>query len=199
MTASCLFFKLKLCWRDGWMQSTWTKAEIPSHLEGIPASKWTVIPTRTPWKGIVMFHESGNTVTKESFCLKQQYLMTKERLLIKICQAFPESLRSKILQVFIPPFPVACFILKTQQFELPSFHSWEGKTQNEFAEWHVTWLAERHNYAEFNWWKMEQRNKLNRKACVRLCRTFFVAKFEEAIARLKLKHNWYTKEGHSLS
>ena len=38
-----------------------------------------------------MFHESGNTVAKESFGLKQQYLMTKERLLIKICQAFPES------------------------------------------------------------------------------------------------------------
>ena len=65
----------------------------------------------------------------------------------------------------------------------------EGKRRNEFAEWHVAWLAERHNYAEFNLWKMAQRNKLNRKACARLCRVFFGAKFEGAIARLKLKHS----------
>ena len=26
----------------------------------------------------------------------------------------------------------------------------EGKRRNEFVEWHVAWLAERHNYAEFN-------------------------------------------------
>ena len=26
----------------------------------------------------------------------------------------------------------------------------EGKRRNEFAEWHVAWLAEWHNYAEFN-------------------------------------------------
>ena len=40
----------------------------------------------------------------------------------------------------------------------------EGKRRNEFAEWHVPWLAEWHNYAEFNilsW--MIQRNKLNWK------------------------------------
>ena len=30
------------------------------------------------------------------------------------------------------------------------FHSGEGKRRNEFAEWHVAWLAEWHNYAEFN-------------------------------------------------
>ena len=42
--------------------------------------------------------------------------------------------------------------------------SGEGKRRNEFAEWHVAWLAEWHNYAEFNirsW--MIQRNKLNWK------------------------------------
>ena len=40
----------------------------------------------------------------------------------------------------------------------------EGKRRNEFAEWHVPWLAEWHNYAEFNMrsW-MIQRNKLNWK------------------------------------
>ena len=32
----------------------------------------------------------------------------------------------------------------------------EGKRRNEFAEWHVAWLAVRHNYAEFNLWKMAQ-------------------------------------------
>ena len=58
-----------------------------------------------------------------------------------------------------------------------------------FAEWHVAWLTERHNYAEFNSWQMAQRNKLNRKACARLCRAFFGAKFEGAIARLKLRHS----------
>ena len=26
----------------------------------------------------------------------------------------------------------------------------EGKRRNEFAEWYVAWLAESHNYAEFN-------------------------------------------------
>ena len=65
----------------------------------------------------------------------------------------------------------------------------EGKRQNEFAEWHVAWLAERHNYAEFDLWKMAQRNKLNRKAWACLFRAFFDAKFEGAIARLKLKHS----------
>ena len=33
--------------------------------------------------------------------------------------------------------------------------SGEGKRQNEFAEWHVAWLA------ECKIWKMAQRNKLN--------------------------------------
>jgi len=45
----------------------------------------------------------------------------------------------------------------------------------------VAWLAERHNYAEFNSWKMAQRNKFNRKACVRLPRLFW-RQFEGAIA-----------------
>ena len=39
----------------------------------------------------------------------------------------------------------------------------EGKRRNEFAEWHVAWLVERHNYAAFNLWKMAQRNKLSGK------------------------------------
>ena len=35
----------------------------------------------------------------------------------------------------------------------------EGKRRNEFAEWHVAWLAEGHNYGECKIWKMAQRNK----------------------------------------
>ena len=31
-----------------------------------------------------------------------------------------------------------------------TFPNGEGKRQNEFAEWHVDWLAEWHNYAEWN-------------------------------------------------
>ena len=50
----------------------------------------------------------------------------------------------------------------------------EGKRRNEFAEWHVAWLAEWHNYAECKIWKMAQRNKLNWKTCARLCRAFFI-------------------------
>ena len=65
----------------------------------------------------------------------------------------------------------------------------EGKRRNELAEWQVAWLVERHNYAAFNLWKMAQRNKLNTKACARLCRVPFGATFEGAIARLKLKHS----------
>ena len=41
--------------------------------------------------------------------------------------------------------------------------SGEGKRLNEFAEWHVVWLAEWHNYAECIC-IMTQRNKLNKKA-----------------------------------
>ena len=33
------------------------------------------------------------------------------------------------------------------------------KRRNEFAEWHVAWLAERYNYAEYKICKMAQRNK----------------------------------------
>ena len=39
----------------------------------------------------------------------------------------------------------------------------EDKRRNEFAEWHVAWLAERHNYAECNICRMTGRNKLNWK------------------------------------
>ena len=35
------------------------------------------------------------------------------------------------------------------------FFPGERKGRNEFAEWHVAWLAEWHNYAEFNLWKMK--------------------------------------------
>ena len=37
----------------------------------------------------------------------------------------------------------------------------EGKRRHEFAEWHVAWLEEWHNYAECNILRMTQRNKLN--------------------------------------
>ena len=37
----------------------------------------------------------------------------------------------------------------------------EGKRRNEFVEWHVAWLAERHNYVESNICRVTQRNKLN--------------------------------------
>ena len=40
--------------------------------------------------------------------------------------------------------------------KLASLEIGEGKRRNEFAEWHVAWLAVRHNYAEFNLWKMAQ-------------------------------------------
>ena len=40
----------------------------------------------------------------------------------------------------------------------------EGKSKNEFAEWHVAWLGKWHNYAEFNIWKISQRNKLKKES-----------------------------------
>ena len=46
----------------------------------------------------------------------------------------------------------------------------------------MAWLAEWHYYAECNLWKMAQRNKLNGKACVRLCRALFWRQFEWATA-----------------
>ena len=58
----------------------------------------------------------------------------------------------------------------------------EGKRRNEFAQWHVAWLAKWHYYAECNIWKMAQRYKLNRKACARLCRALFWRQFEWATA-----------------
>ena len=39
--------------------------------------------------------------------------------------------------------------------------SGEGKTKNEFAEWHAAWLAEWHNYVECNICRMTERNRLN--------------------------------------
>ena len=46
-----------------------------------------------------------------------------------------------------------------------SAESGKGKRRNEFAKWHVAWLAEWHNYAECNICRMTERNKLNWKAC----------------------------------
>ena len=62
-----------------------------------------------------------------------------------------------------------------------SFKCGEGKRRNEFAEWHVAWLAEWHNYAECKIWKLAQRNKLNWKACARHCRAFFGANLSEQL------------------
>ena len=39
----------------------------------------------------------------------------------------------------------------------------QNKRRNEFAKWHVAWLAEWHNYVECNICRMTQRNKLNWK------------------------------------
>ena len=39
----------------------------------------------------------------------------------------------------------------------------EGKRRNEFAELHVAWLVEWHNYVECNICRMTQTNKLNSK------------------------------------
>ena len=72
----------------------------------------------------------------------------------------------------------------------------EGKRRNEFAEWHVAWLAEWHNYAECKIWKLAQRNKLNWKACARHCRAFFGANLSEQLLHwfmhlgIYLKHTW---------
>ena len=78
--------------------------------------------------------------------------------------------REKLAITLVPPHHLHC-----------PLSTGEG---NGFGEWNVAWLAERHNYAEFNSWKMGQRNKSIRKACTRLFRAFFGAKFEGAIARL---------------
>ena len=37
----------------------------------------------------------------------------------------------------------------------------ECKKRNEFAEWHVAWLKECHNYVKCNICRITQRNKLN--------------------------------------
>ena len=57
----------------------------------------------------------------------------------------------------------------------------EGKRWNEFAKWHVAWLAEWHNYAECKIWKMAQRNILNWKTCARLCHALFGANLSEQL------------------
>lgn len=43
----------------------------------------------------------------------------------------------------------------------------ESERWNEFAEWHVTWPAEWHNYAGCNVCRMTQGNKFNLKECAR--------------------------------
>ena len=45
--------------------------------------------------------------------------------------------------------------------DCPTYFSGEGKRRNEFAEWHLASLVERHNYAECNICRMTKRNKLN--------------------------------------
>ena len=73
------------------------------------------------------------------------------------------------------------------------------------AEWvwemSCAWLAEWHNYAEFNLWKMVQRKKtFNRKACARLCRPFFATIWASnrfsgpfiTAVKARLKRSWYT-------
>ena len=62
----------------------------------------------------------------------------------------------------------------------------EGKRRNEFAEWHVAWLVEWHNYAECNIRRTTQRNKLNWKE-----RPFGANKFPNAAAVLLLRA-WHT-------
>ena len=54
---------------------------------------------------------------------------------------------------------------KTMRFgvRIHCFRVREGQRGYEFAEWHVAWPAEWHNYAECNIWKMAQRNKLTEK------------------------------------
>ena len=43
----------------------------------------------------------------------------------------------------------------------------ESKRRNEFAEWHVAWLAEWHNYAECKIWKMRKEiNWTEKHVCV---------------------------------
>ena len=46
---------------------------------------------------------------------------------------------------------LSCKIVKNCRIKgLNRARDGEGKRRNEFAEWHVAWLAEWHNYAEFN-------------------------------------------------
>ena len=54
-----------------------------------------------------------------------------------------------------------CFYVTGLRREIHSIG--EGKRRHEFAEWHVAWLAEWHNYAECHILRMTQRNKLNWK------------------------------------
>ena len=56
-----------------------------------------------------------------------------------------------------------------------------GKRGNEFAEWHVAWLAEWHNYAEFNLWKMAQRKNIQQESMRASLPRLFWRQFERAI------------------
>ena len=57
----------------------------------------------------------------------------------------------------------------------------EGKRRYEFAEWHVAWLAEWHNYAEFNLWKMAQRKKIQQESMRASLPLLFWRQFERSI------------------
>ena len=59
--------------------------------------------------------------------------------------------------------------------------SGEGKRRNEFAEWHVAWLAEWHNYAEFNLGKMAQTKKNQQESMRASLLRIFRRQFERAI------------------
>ena len=71
----------------------------------------------------------------------------------------------------------------------------EGKRRNEFAEWHVAWLAEWHSYAECDISRMTQRNKLNWKL-----RPFLAPINSQAAAFLMLRaqQRWQSKSQEGL-
>ena len=48
-------------------------------------------------------------------------------------------------------------IYSTIVFNFDVFRLGEGKRQNEFAEWHVAWFAEWHNYEESNKWMIQKK------------------------------------------
>ena len=78
----------------------------------------------------------------------------------------------------------------------------EGKRRNEFAEWHVAWLAEWHNYAEFNnLRKIAQKKKIHQESMRSSLPRLLWRQFERAIdllvhllLLLKQGYNWNTAD-----